>query len=349
MSHSAGVSSTGPVELRRERVGAFDVATIDPGDGSGLGRWLDEHGFVAPPAVDAVATDYARRGWVFVAASLTTDAASADVRRVHPLAFTFPAKEAVYPMRLTLAANPECAVELFVFHGGTAAASGMQVEFSETAEGRWSVPDSDLHREILRRAGGEKTLTKLVGTLRPDTTRDDLVLRFDPPRLVERVYYDDDVAVSMAATPALWTGIGVWLVASIAAGLWRRGRRGSRCAGACSRSRPGRWRRRSSSTPFSRRSRSCPTARGGLRVRRRAPRTEGAQGRRRRDAHGHRLRAPLHGGLRRPPRLTRPGRATPREEDSPGNYTIRETDGRLEVVTYDGAGYETTTDLRSGR
>jgi hypothetical protein len=39
----------------------------------------------------------------------------------------------------------------------------------------------------------------------------------------------------------------------------------------------------------------------------------------------------------------------PREEDSPGNYTIRERDGRVELVTYDAAGREFVTALRSKR
>jgi len=337
-------------EIARERVGAFDVATIDPGDGSGLRRWLDEHGFAAPPAVDAVAADYARRGWVFVATKLTSEASSSEVRRVHPLAFTFPSKTAIYPMRLTLAANPECAVELFVSHNGTAAATGMEIEYSgPLARGRPSEFDVP-HREIARRAGAERTLTKLVGTLRADSTADDLVLRFEPPRVVERVYSTDKVAVSTAATWADWAGVAVGLFVSIAAGLWRRG--------------PPRLAMRWRLLAFA----SGPLAtaivfnvvlptipvvpeRARIVFERDVVRLDESVRGASRDAA-----FPDVASARRwmtdyvaRMKMDSPDEQRPREEDSPGNYTIRETDGRLEIVTYDGAGRETATDLREKR
>jgi hypothetical protein len=38
-----------------------------------------------------------------------------------------------------------------------------------------------------------------------------------------------------------------------------------------------------------------------------------------------------------------------REEDSPGNWTVREAQGRIQFVTYDGDGRETATELSGGR
>jgi hypothetical protein len=272
------------------------------------------------------------------------------VRRVHPLAFTFATKEAVYPMRLTLAANPECAVELFVSDTGTAAATGMDVEYAgPLARRRWSEFDVP-HREIARRAGAERTLTRLVGTLRADTTTDDLVLRFEPARVVERVYSTDKVAVSTAATWADWAGVAVGLFVSIAAGLWRRG--------------PPRVARKWRVVAFA----SGPVAtaivfnlvlptipvvpesarivyeRDVVRL------DESVRGASRDVAFpdadsARRWMADYAAQMKLRPR----DEPRPREEDSPGNYTIRETDGRLEIVTYDGAGRETATDLREKR
>jgi hypothetical protein len=155
-------ATASPRELSRQTVGAFDVAVVDPGDGTGLRGWLDERGFAPSHAIDAVATDYARRGWVFVAAKLKLDAPGGDVRRVHPLAFTFPTKEAVHPMRLTLAANPTCALELFACGAGTAAAAGLNVEASRP-------PFDGAHEELTRRTQ-RLPITKLVGTLAAATT-----------------------------------------------------------------------------------------------------------------------------------------------------------------------------------
>lgn len=342
-------------EVARRTVGAFDVATIDPGDGSGLGRWLDEHGFAAPPAVDAVATDYARRGWVFVAAKLRTDGVSTEVRRVHPLVFTFPAKEAVYPMRLTLAANAECVLELFVFRVGTAAADGMQAEwagslFPATPRSARSHGDGDPHRELLERSCGQRSLTKLVGTLRAETTTDDLVLRCEPPRLVESVLFTEEVAVSRAATWADWTGVVVGLAASIVAGLWRRGppRLALRWRVLAFASGP-----LATAIVFNVALPTIPTPPEDARIvyesdvedlgskaSKAAGDTEFTD-----VESARRWMADFAARLD----LSAPDAERPREEDSPGNYTIREADGRIEIVTYDGAGYETATDLRAGR
>jgi hypothetical protein len=326
-------------ELRRETVGALDVATVDPGDGSGLRRWLSDHGFAASPAVDAVATDYAKRGWVFVAAKLRMDAESADVRRVHPLAFTFATKEAVYPMRLTMAANPTCAVELFAFGDGTASADGMSVEFASSG-----FDGENVHRELAKRSRG-LPVTKLVGTFDATTLRDDLVLRWGPRVDVQPILYSGWAAYDQANTWAAWTALVGGLVASIAVGSWRRGpsrtllkrRIGAYAAVAAiscatffivwsaTPKLPADARRvwdRGRDDFASTVSRKMPdAARSSLAAAREWTARWAAD--RQNDLAG----GPL------------------REEDSPGNYTLREVDERLEIVMYGGRGSETSTDL----
>ena len=209
-----------PRELARVEVGAFDVATVDPGHGSGLRRWLDDNGFASPPAVDEVAADYARRGWVFVAAKLRTDESDA-VRRVHPLAFTFPAKEPVYPMRLTLAANPTCALELYAFGEGTAEANGLSVAYS----GPWygsERGEAEKDAEIARFAH-DCPVTKLTGTLDPANCAVDLALRWGPARVVQPEFLTVSAAADRANTAGAWTALALGLIASIALGSWRRG------------------------------------------------------------------------------------------------------------------------------
>ena len=209
-----------PHALARTTIGAFDVATVDPGDGSGLRRWLDDNGFASPAAVDEVAADYARRGWVFVAAKLRTDESDA-VRPVHPLAFTFAAKEPVYPMRLTLAANPSCALELYAFGEGTAEANGLSVEYS----GPWydlSRRGAQKDPEIARFAH-DRPVTKLTGTLTPANCSDDLALRWAPYRGVQPKFLTVAAAADRANTAGAWTALLGAFLASIAVGSWRRG------------------------------------------------------------------------------------------------------------------------------
>ena len=207
-----------PHALARATVGAFDVATVDPGDGSGLRRWLDDNGFASPPAVDEVAADYARRGWVFVAAKLRTESSSA-VRTVHPLAFTFPANEPVYPMRLTLAANPSCALELYAFGAGTAEANGLSVAYSGPWYGsRWREAEKD--PEIARFAH-DRPVTKLTGTLGPSNCPGDLALRWAPFRDVQPEFLTVSAAADRANTAGAWTALALGLIASVALGSWR--------------------------------------------------------------------------------------------------------------------------------
>jgi len=332
-----------PSGLSRETVGSFDVATVDPGDGSGLRRWLDEHGFAAPPDVDAVATDYAKRGWVFVAAKLRMDAESADVRRVHPLAFTFATKEAVYPMRLTMAANPTCAVELFAFGEGSASADGMSAEFASTG-----FVGDDVHRELAKRSRG-LPVTKLVGTFDATTLREDVVLRWGTRTDVGSVVYTEWGAGDRANGLAAWTALVGGLVVSIALGSWRRGpstrspavrvvayavvaaAAGATCYVV--------WR-------------TTPRAPAGSR--RVAWRVHGDVASKVAEHMPYEARAEVAAARA----WTADWAATKendlaggplREDDSPGNYVIRDVGGRVQVVEFDGDGRETTMDLAPRR
>ena len=334
---AATAGTTAVRELSRERVGAFDVAVVDPGDGSGLRTWLDERGFTAPAAVDAVAVDCARRGWVFVAAKLTAEEEPGEVRRVHPLAFRFPAREPVYPMRLTLAANPSCALELFAFGPGTAECDGMTAAYSH------DLPDSGerRHAEVAKRGGGAR-LTKLTGTFDAATLQGDLLLRWVPPRDVEPELWTFAAAADRANTAGAWTALVVGLLASVVVGSWRR--TGPRP--------PLAWRLLAYGAAAALAGGVIPV------VFFTTPRLP------------HDARRVAEFGLQEVSRDV--ARAMPpqfksdvaaarawisgwasaremREEDSPGNYTLRQVDGRVELVVYDGLGRETVTDLTNAR
>src|SRR6185503_7857538 len=87
--------------LSRETVGVYDTTTLAAKDPQALVEWLHDNGYVLPPEANSVVSNYAKRGWVFVAAKLRRDTAAHAMRAPHPLCFTFQTDKAVYPMRLT--------------------------------------------------------------------------------------------------------------------------------------------------------------------------------------------------------------------------------------------------------
>ena len=201
MSLRAGGESPQAVTvLSRGQVGAFDTATLEVRDPTALRAWLDANGFRAPDGIDDVVAAYVKDGWVFVASKIRRDVDDAAVHRVHPLAFTFPSKEAVYPMRLTGAANDSVALELFVVGDKRAEVSGLRVERCDDellvrldpdaptrmAETQYMY-DQDERGELWRRCVGATVITKLSGVLDRAAMTRDLGVRAGRGRLREQV------------------------------------------------------------------------------------------------------------------------------------------------------------------
>lgn len=112
------------VEIHQHEIlGAYDTAVLSSPDGQALNDWLAKHNYKVPAKAGPVIAQLAKEGWSFVAMRLVPGAAV----RPHPMAFRFQTKEAIYPMRLTGAAqtNP-LKVDLFVFGDRAAAADGFR-------------------------------------------------------------------------------------------------------------------------------------------------------------------------------------------------------------------------------
>ena len=153
-------SPTGVTVISRKGVGAFDTTVVASADAGALRRWLTENGYHVPDAADAIVAEYVRDGWVFVASKLTRDADDAEVRRVHPLAFTFPTREAVYPMRLTGALEESLALELYVLGDSRAEVDGLEVDCCTGSLEDDLDPDTrsdDAPRELRRRGLGARS------------------------------------------------------------------------------------------------------------------------------------------------------------------------------------------------
>jgi hypothetical protein len=168
--------------LDRRVVGVFDTTTIASQDPKALQNWLRENGFVVSAETDTVIASYVTEGWVFVAAKIRRDLAELQTSTPHPLSFTFKTPRPVYPMRLTGINNGPLRVELYIFGPKCASAPHFKVErctrpdYPPPSE-KWSRnPPEALHivHPLLRQyVGGSPVATKLTATLTPaDMQRD---------------------------------------------------------------------------------------------------------------------------------------------------------------------------------
>ncbi len=128
---SAAATKTSDVAVEKSAtVGSYDVSVLRPPRPDGLNTWLAENGFSAlPTAAEKTVADYISTGWVFAAIKLTR--AESGMNAPHPIKMVFPAKEAVYPMRLTAVAGGSPEFEVFVIGNGSASCDLLEKEFSD--------------------------------------------------------------------------------------------------------------------------------------------------------------------------------------------------------------------------
>jgi len=168
MSEGATTSSADVSILDRKLVGIFETTTISARDPAALENWLRDNGFALPTNAAPVIASYVKGGWVFVASKIRRDRPELDTSTPHPLSFTFKTFKPVYPMQLTGLNNPSLTVALYVF--GNAGASAPHFKVESCARTRLAHP-------LLRHwIGDSSVVTKLTATLSPRTMRQDIWL-----------------------------------------------------------------------------------------------------------------------------------------------------------------------------
>lgn len=207
----------------RERVGAYETATISAKDSGALLGWLGEHGYRVERAVEPVVERYVKAGWVFAALKLRRGPGAAA--RTHPVAFTFETRAPVYPLMLTGVQARNLEVELFVFGNGAARIEGFEalsqthVRYPGGARpgGRRLIA----HPDIAAHARGAALVTRMRGLLTPQDMQKDAAVRWAPAREKEHVVYTRDAAMTNATN---YAGL-VWVLALALAGYLRHARR----------------------------------------------------------------------------------------------------------------------------
>lgn len=100
----AGVAGPGVAVLGTVDLGPLSATTLSASDPSALTAWLTQRGYRTSPAFAAAVAPYVDEAWTFVAIQLSaaSDTLTGDLP---PIAMTFPSDEAVYPMRMSAAAE----------------------------------------------------------------------------------------------------------------------------------------------------------------------------------------------------------------------------------------------------
>ena len=221
--------------LDRRLVGVYQTTTISSRDPAALETWLHENGFhVSSNSAPAIA-GYVRDGWVFVTAKVHRDQSDSQTNTAHPLSFTFPAAEPVYPMRLTGVDNGPLRVELYVFAPWRAEARHFRVERCTRPDYlappemkpyggrwlRWTPETPNIVHPLLRQwVAGAPVATKLTATLTPDQLREDVWLSASAFREKRNRLYSRTGAMTVALN---W-GSGLFAIGLLVAGVLSLGR-----------------------------------------------------------------------------------------------------------------------------
>lgn len=224
MSHAKGSNGTIVEDVRvleRKTVGVFDTVTLASPRGEAVREWLNRNGFETPSSVGPVLADYAAKGWVFVASRLHPTAGTNAPTRAHPLCLRFATPRAVYPMRLTGVRNPPLKVELYVFGSSRATAKGLEAEVcAKTAA--TSSPSREatvlqrvvpvVHPGLLQLVGSAEVATKLCGTLSPAQMAEDVWIDWEAFQPKWKTLYTDEAATVAARNLGLSLLMLGWVI-----------------------------------------------------------------------------------------------------------------------------------------
>jgi hypothetical protein len=195
--------------IERKTVGIYDTVTLSSKDGGAVVDWLTQNGFATPtnylPAIRA----YASEGWVFVASKIHMDAALAEGAKPHPLILRFQTPKPVYPLRLTGIGNESCKIDLYVFGAERAEIPNFEVErcsqliFQPAKKNSWrrSVDfDLNILHPLLRKlVEGSAVATKLTARLTSEQMANDAYVSWRPFAEEKNILYSKEGAACFAS------------------------------------------------------------------------------------------------------------------------------------------------------
>lgn len=232
LSVQSGNADAGVRVLQTTKAGAYDVSVITGDSADAVEAWLKDNGFACPPAARAVLAEYVAEHWCFLAAKVSADAAGEALH--HPLSVAFPAKRAVYPMKLTGYDGKPLQLDLFVIADRAASAAGLRSWLSDrfivddgytgggNLGGEHATVFTSLGRSVqaigvpavtdLMWAGC--TLTRLHGRLSAAAMKSDIALDWSDAGPARAAVYDRTSALRYASSVAAlaFVVVFIWLV-----------------------------------------------------------------------------------------------------------------------------------------
>lgn len=183
---SKGSAASDVTVMASARLGAFDTTTVSAKTAVGLLDWLRKNEFAVSTNAQPVIADYVKRGWVFVASKIAREQSGVTTNAIHPLSFTFPVTQPVYPMRLTGVDATPLLVELYVFGPQQAQADGFKSETcvatSFPGSASWQLATQEpipiMHPTLRAWTAGFPVVTKLTSRLQPAQMQEDVVVRW---------------------------------------------------------------------------------------------------------------------------------------------------------------------------
>jgi hypothetical protein len=208
---SASLSGDEVSVLNRKTVGLYETATLSSRDGQALFDWLNQNGFVAPTNFIPAIRAYAQEGWYFVASKIKLDASLSEAAKPHPLMLTFKTERPVYPLRLTGINNDFCRIELYVFGSSRAELPHFNVERCAEPSypsGKeifaWHLYGLRIRHPLLRKlVDGSPVATKLTGQLSNRQMQEDAYIAWTPFREKQLTRYSEQGAAVIAANVAV--------------------------------------------------------------------------------------------------------------------------------------------------
>jgi hypothetical protein len=208
--------------LGHQTVGEYDITTITAQKPGALEKWLDENGYAIPSAGSNVISNYLHKHWVFVVMKAHRDATGRATNALRPLCFTFNADTAFYPMQLTGIGSDKLSVDLFVFGPARAEAQFFNVErcampaFPQFMRGVAIRPSLQIvHPQLRDWVSGSAVATLLTANLDSAQMTDDIKLNWVPFRETHHDLYSQQGAWFSG----LNYGIGVFAVFLLLASL----------------------------------------------------------------------------------------------------------------------------------
>jgi hypothetical protein len=208
---SARLSGDEVSVLNRKTVGVYETATLSSRDGQALFDWLNQNGFVAPTNFIPAIRAYAQEGWYFVASKIRLDASLLEATKPHPLMLTFKTERPVYPLRLTGINNDSCRIELYVFGPSRAELPYFDIERCAKPSYpsgedlfAWRLKELRIRHPLLRKlVDGSPVATKLTGQLSSRQMQEDAYIAWTPFREKQLTRYSEQGAAVIAANIAV--------------------------------------------------------------------------------------------------------------------------------------------------